>query len=168
MVLFELEPHADERGSVTEVFRRSWLPMDREILQANLSLSRPGVLRGLHFHREQSDYWCLLRGAAFVGLYDLRTRSPSEGVKAGVRLSSETASRGVYIPPGVAHGFYAETDLELVYFVDAYYSGSDEFGVAWDDPRIGIDWPTQEPILSERDRSNPRLDELTSIPAFAS
>ena len=168
MVLVELQPHADDRGSVTELFRRSWLPTERAMVQANLSISRSGVLRGLHFHREQSDYWCVLAGTAFVGLYDLRTGSPTHGAKAEVRLSADRPARGLYIPPGVAHGFFAETDLRLMYFVDVYYSGTDEFGVAWDDPEIGIDWPSEAPILSERDRSNPGVSELTSTPAFTS
>ncbi len=166
MVALELTAHPDDRGSVTEVFRQSWLKRERPMVQANLSISRPGVLRGLHFHREQSDYWCAAAGTAFVGLYDLRRGSPTEGTKQELGLGGQVG-RALLIPPGVAHGFYAESDLSLVYLVDAYYTGQDEFGLAWDDPDVGIDWPTRDPVLSERDRGHPRLGDLSFVPAYA-
>ena len=63
---------------------------------------------------------------------------------------------GLYIPPGVAHGFAALTDVTLVYLLDRYFDGSDEYGVAWDDPEIAADWGIMNPVLSARDRANPR------------
>jgi dTDP-4-dehydrorhamnose 3,5-epimerase len=162
--LLELTTHPDERGSFTEVYRRSWLPGGGEMVQGNLSFSRAGTLRGLHFHRRQADYWLVVRGSALVGLYDLRKGSPTEGSKAEVRLSSEGARHVLYIPRGVVHGFYADTDLLLHYLVDEYYTGDDEFGIAWDDPDVGIDWPGRDPILSDRDRSNPSLGEVRADP----
>jgi len=75
--LFQLKVHPDERGHMAEMFRRSWLPAGREMVQANLSMSRPNVLRGLHVHRKQADYWTILSGTAFIGLYDLRRGSPT-------------------------------------------------------------------------------------------
>ncbi len=165
MVVVDLTSHADERGSVAEVYRESWLAAARPVIQANLSVSRPGVLRGLHFHREQSDYWIPVGGTAFVGLYDLRRGSPTEGTKAELRIGDD-ARRALLIPPGVAHGFYAESELRLLYFVDAYYTGDDEFGLAWDDPDVAIEWPTREPVLSERDRSNPGLQRLPFTPTY--
>ena len=135
------------------------------MVQANLSISRPGVLRGLHFHREQSDYWCPIAGTGFVGLFDLRQGSPTEGAKAELQIGDD-ARRALLIPPGVAHGFYAESDLRLLYFVDEYYTGEDEFGLAWDDPDVGIEWPTRGPLLSQRDRSNPTLQHLPFTPIF--
>jgi dTDP-4-dehydrorhamnose 3,5-epimerase len=152
-----LTAREDDRGSVTEVFRRSWIPGMSEMVQGNLSVSRAGVLRGLHFHRKQADYWFVVSGTAFVGLYDLRVGSPSEGRKAEIRLPADEQRSGLYIPKGVAHGFYAETDLVLQYLVDQYFAGEDEFGIAWDDPEVGIDWPERHPVLSERDRRNPTL-----------
>ncbi|HEX2090433.1 MAG TPA: dTDP-4-dehydrorhamnose 3,5-epimerase family protein [Actinomycetota bacterium] len=165
VVVVDLTWHADDRGSVAEVYRQSWLPGPGGVVQANLSISLPGVLRGLHFHREQSDYWIPVTGTAFVGLFDLRRGSPTAGAKAELRIGDE-ARRALFIPPGVAHGFYAESDLRLLYFVDAYYTGKDEFGVAWDDPEVGIDWPSREPVLSERDRANPALQEIPLPPTF--
>jgi dTDP-4-dehydrorhamnose 3,5-epimerase len=165
VVVVDLTSHSDDRGSVAEVYRASWLPDARPVVQANLSISRLGVLRGLHFHREQSDYWIPVAGTAFVGLYDLRRGSPTEGKKGELRIGDE-ARRALHIPPGVAHGFYAESDLRLLYFVDAYYTGEDEFGLAWDDPEVAIEWPNREPVLSERDRSNPALQEIPFTPTF--
>jgi dTDP-4-dehydrorhamnose 3,5-epimerase len=158
-VRIALVAHPDGRGSFTEIYRRDWIPAMREMVQANFSMSRAGVLRGLHFHRRQADYWCVVSGAAFVGLYDLRAGSPTEGTKAELRLAAVEPS-ALYIPKGVAHGFFAEEDVQLQYLVDEYFTGSDEFGIAWDDPSVGIDWPGSDPILSDRDRSNPTLEEV--------
>lgn len=157
--LVELQPHVDDRGSFTELFRREWIPDAREMVQANLSHSRAGVLRGMHHHRRQADYWIVLEGTAVVGLYDLRSASASSGSSITLRLDASLGLRGLYVPPGVAHGFYAETDLRLNYLVDAPFDASDELGVAWDDPALGIDWPATEPVLSDRDLSNPSLAE---------
>ena len=166
--LVPLPRFPDLRGWFSEVYRQEWLPGGRPMVQSNLSSSRAGVLRGLHFHRRQADYWWVPRGTILVGLYDLRSGSPSAGVGSEVRLSSkDDEPRGIYIPRGVAHGFLAETDVLMHYLVDEYHTGEDEFGVAWDDPDAGIRWGTTDPILSERDRSNPKLAEvLRSPPAF--
>jgi dTDP-4-dehydrorhamnose 3,5-epimerase len=164
--MLPLAQHPDERGSVTEVFRRSWVPWMREAVQGNLSLSRAGVLRGLHFHRKQADYWILVTGRYTVGLYDTRAGSPTEGNAGTIGISSDERS-ALFIPRGVAHGFCAETDVALLYLVDEYYTGGDEFGIAWNDPELGIHWPVERPVLSERDRSNPSLrDVLRDPPRF--
>jgi dTDP-4-dehydrorhamnose 3,5-epimerase len=165
VLLFGLTAHEDSRGLVSEIFRSEWVPRV-EMVQANLSVSRAGVLRGLHFHRLQADYWCVLTGTAFVGLFDLRVGSPTFGAKGELTLSTELGRSSLFIPPGVAHGFYAETDLMLAYFVDRTFDGTDEFGVAWDDPELGISWPNREPILSDRDRANPPLAAIDSPSAF--
>ncbi len=165
--LLPLEPHADERGSLSEAYRRSWLPAGREVLQANLSWSHPGVLRGLHWHARQADYWCVLSGVAHVALVDLRPGSPSRSGTFQRRIDAGARRYGLSIPPGVAHGFFAETEVLLLYMVDVYFTGDDEHGVAWDDPALGLTWPSPTPILSERDRSNPSLAEaLEQAPPF--
>jgi dTDP-4-dehydrorhamnose 3,5-epimerase len=164
--LVPLAPHPDERGFVAEMFRRNWVPGMGEMLQANLSKSQANVLRGLHFHRRQADYWTVLSGTALVGLYDLRKGSPTEGKAAEVELMADSL-RCLYIPKGVAHGFYTPDGILLQYLVDRYYTGDDEFGVAWDDPDVGIAWHAADPILSERDRSNPPLARvLREAPPF--
>jgi dTDP-4-dehydrorhamnose 3,5-epimerase len=165
VVRFSPDAHGDARGSMMEIFRRSWLGAGFEALQANLSESRAGVLRGLHLHGQQTDYWCVLAGTAFIGLVDLRPGSPTFRRSAELRVAANDDRAGLLIPPGVAHGFYAETAVLLLYLVDRYYGGpgADELGLAWDDPSVGIGWPSKEPILSERDRSNPRLEELIAV-----
>jgi dTDP-4-dehydrorhamnose 3,5-epimerase len=156
----------DDRGSFVEFFRQEWLPGDRPMLQANISRSRAGVLRGMHWHRRQADYWFYIQGSAFVGLYDLRAGSSTQGVGLGVDMSGEDGS-GLYVPPGVAHGFCALTDVTMEYLVDAYFTGEDENGVAWDDPDLGIEWPVKDPIVSDRDSSNPSLrNTLLDPPRF--
>ena len=165
-LLIPLTLHPDDRGFFMETYRRSWIPGMDEMVQGNLSRSRAGVLRGLHFHRRQADYWLVVSGAAFVGLYDLRKGSPTEGRKAEIDLSDEDP-RTLYIPNGVAHGFHTADGILLQYLVDRYHTGDDEFGVAWDDPDAGIAWPSSSPVLSERDRSNPSLvDVLREAPVF--
>ena len=162
--ILEIEPHADDRGALSEVYRRAWVPTAEESIQANLSESKPGVLRGLHWHRRQRDYWCFLEGRALATLVDLREGSPTQRDVMTIHVDTDVQRTGISIPPGIAHGFAAETDVLLLYLVDAYYTGEDEFGLAWDDPEIAIAWPNAEPLLSERDRSNPSLAEVLRDP----
>ena len=78
----------------------------------------------------------------------------------GVQADGTNPHHGVFIPPGVAHGFAALTDMTITYLVDGYYNPADELGVAWDDPAIGADWGVTDPVLSERDKTNPQRDAL--------
>ncbi|RMH75792.1 MAG: dTDP-4-dehydrorhamnose 3,5-epimerase, partial [Actinomyces sp.] len=103
-------------------------------------------------------------GTARVVLHDLRTGSPTEGrtwwTDLGRRPDGSHDHRGIYIPPGVAHGFAALTEVTITYLVDGYFNPDDELGVAWDDPDIGADWGVTDPVLSARDRANPRRADL--------
>jgi dTDP-4-dehydrorhamnose 3,5-epimerase len=99
-----------------------------------------------------------------VGLADLRIRRERPPVQTVVLDGDVPAA--LYIPPGVAHGFLALTDLDLIYFVSEEYDGTDEFGVAWNDPALGVPWDVDDPILSQRDRENPEL-RWERIPAFS-
>ena len=159
----DLEVYADVRGSFVEFYRQSWIPSDRSALQGNISRSTSGSLRAMHFHRRQWDYWFVVAGAMFVALVDLRSGSPTVRVTSTLRLSAESP-KGLFIPPGVAHGFLAETDLVLGYLVDRYFDGTDESGIAWNDPELGIGWPVADPVVSDRDRSNPSLSEALRDP----
>ena len=159
VVLVRPDVHGDERGRFVESYRRSWFPDGREMVQGNRSEKQAGALVGLHFHRFQADYWYLLRGKIRVVLHDLRIGSPTEGKTELIDLDGDV-DQGVYIPPGVAHGFAAHTDILLTYLVDNYYDPSDELGLAWDDPEVGADWGVTHPILSGRDQSNPRRAEI--------
>jgi dTDP-4-dehydrorhamnose 3,5-epimerase len=151
--------HGDQRGRFSETYRRSWFPQGREMVQGNRSDKTAGSVVGLHYHLHQSDYWLCPKGTARVVLHDLRRGSPTEGATQIIEIS-DANGRGVFIPPGVAHGFASLTDLTMTYLVDAYYDPNDELGVAWDDPEIGADWGVQDPILSSRDQTNPRRAEI--------
>jgi dTDP-4-dehydrorhamnose 3,5-epimerase len=109
---------------------------------------------GLHFHRRQADWWYVVEGTARVVLHDLRVGSPTDGATMVFDVTGDRPE-GVYIPPGVAHGFASLTELTLTYLVDGYYDPADELGVAWDDPAVGADWGVEAPILSGRDQALP-------------
>ena len=156
-----LSSHADDRGRFVETFRQSWLGDAPAMVQGNRSDSRRGVLRGLHYHLRQADYWYAPSGRILVAMHDMRRSSPTRGASQTLEIG-EGAETGVYIPPGVAHGFQALTDATLTYLVDNYYDASDEFGLAWDDPTAAIPWPIADPLLSDRDKQNPKLDEIAS------
>jgi dTDP-4-dehydrorhamnose 3,5-epimerase len=151
--------HTDARGRFIESYRRSWFPMGREMVQSNRSDRDAGAVVGLHYHLHQADYWFVTRGRAQVVLHDLRVGSPTEGVTQMTELGDENEI-GLFIPPGVAHGFSSLTDLTLTYLVDGYYNPNDERGVAWDDPEIAADWRVVDPVLSDRDLENPRRADL--------
>jgi dTDP-4-dehydrorhamnose 3,5-epimerase len=157
----KLEVHADERGAFIEIMRAGAYP--EVFVQSNHSRSLAGVLRGLHYHRHQADLWYVISGRARVGLADLRTRSATPATATVVLSGDEPAT--LYIPPGVAHGFLAEEPVDLVYWVTAYYDASDEHGVAWNDASLAIDWGTVDPVISDRDSSNPEL-RWDDIPPF--
>jgi len=156
----DLTAWADDRGAFLETFRKAWFPeRSWDALQANCSYSRARVLRGLHYHHRQVDYWFVPHGRIRVALADLRRGSPTRGASATLDLGKDVP-RGVLIPVGVAHGFAALSDAVLTYLVDNYHDGTDEHGVAWDDPAFGLDWGVADPIVSARDRGNPRLGEI--------
>ncbi len=150
------EVFGDNRGRFVETYRRSWFPLGREMVQGNRSDRQLGTLVGLHYHFHQADYWYVTRGRARVVLHDLRIGSPTGGATEILEIG-EHDDRGVFIPPGVGHGFAAVTNLTLTYLVDSYYNPADELGVAWDDPALQADWGIADPLVSARDSANPRL-----------
>lgn len=169
--------HVDGRGSFRELWRASaFAPLDPALagrpgasfLQANISTSAPGVLRGLHLHRHQLDHWIVVAGRAAVALVDVRPLLAGTADRPPVELRETGADTTVTVPAGVAHGFLALEPLELVYLVTGEYDGSDELGFAWDDPLAGVPWPPApgtpdgRPILSDRDRTSPSLGELVT------
>lgn len=156
-----LRPFGDERGRFMETFRKEWFPQRSwQKIQSNRSDSRAGVLRGLHYHHHQVDYWYVLQGAIRAGLVDLRPTSPTYLATQTIEMGTQNEV-GLFIPIGVAHGFVALTDATLTYIVDNYYEGgADEFGVAWNDPDINLVWDISAPILSPRDARNPFLRNI--------
>jgi dTDP-4-dehydrorhamnose 3,5-epimerase len=159
--VFHVRPdvHRDARGCFVETFRRNWVPEAREMVQANRADRTAGSLVGLHYHLHQADYWYVPFGTARVVLHDLRAGGPTDGATETFELGGDEHP-GVFIPPGVAHGFAAVTDMTITYLVDGYYNAADELGVAWDDPQIAADWGVTDPVLSGRDGSNPKRAEI--------
>lgn len=161
--LVDPEVYPDDRGTFVETYRRDWFPSGLEMVQGNRADRRRGCLVGLHYHLHQSDYWYVPAGLARVVLHDLREGSTTDGATLAFDLGPGSAEhrgdaphRGVLIPPGVAHGFAALTDVTLTYLVDRYYNPADELGIAWDDPDVQADWAlTEPPLLSPRDLANP-------------
>jgi dTDP-4-dehydrorhamnose 3,5-epimerase len=151
--------HGDQRGLFIETYRRSWFPNGREMIQGNRANRQQGALVGLHYHLHQADYWYVPFGHARVVLHDLREGGPTDGSTLELDLTGEN-HLGVFIPPGVAHGFSALTDMVITYLVDGYYNPADELGVAWDDPQVAADWGVSDPILSARDQANPSRDDI--------
>jgi dTDP-4-dehydrorhamnose 3,5-epimerase len=127
--------------------------------QGNLSRSDARVLRGLHLHRHQADLWVIVEGHGFVALVDARPAVAALGPPTVETLDAGPGDT-LYLPAGVAHGFYAREPLTLVYLVTNAYDGTDELGFAWDDADAGVRWPDPDPILSGRDASAPPLQEL--------
>ncbi len=156
--------HGDDRGVFVETYRREWFPQGREMIQGNRADRQQGCIVGLHYHLHQADYWYVPFGRARVVLHDLRVDSPTDGATLELTLGSRDDGthdhRGVFIPPGVAHGFASLSDMTITYLVDGYYNPADELGVAWDDAAIGADWGVTDPVLSKRDQANPARHEL--------
>jgi len=155
----EPEIHGDQRGLFIETYRRQWFPHGREMVQANRANRQQGAVVGLHYHLHQADYWYVPFGTAKVVLHDLRDGGPTDGATLCLDLSGDNHV-GVFIPPGVAHGFAAVTDMTITYLVDGYYNPADELGLAWNDPAVKADWGVTDPILSERDKPNPARSKL--------
>ena len=139
----------DERGWFAEVARAAALP--KPIRQTNVSFSRQGTIRGLHFHeRGQDDLFVCLQGRARVVALD---RDTGETFSEDIGDDNFAA---VYVPGHLAHGFEALSDVLMLYHVSEEYDPADpdENGVPWDDPRVVHLWSTRSPILSERDRTD--------------
>ncbi|MGH3059245.1 MAG: dTDP-4-dehydrorhamnose 3,5-epimerase family protein [Gaiellaceae bacterium] len=149
MVVLPLRVFEDERGWFAEIRRESLLP--HVTLQTNVSFSRRGVIRGLHYHeRGQDDLFACLTGMARVVVLD---RETDENFSLDIGEENPVA---VYVPGRHAHGFEALTDLLFCYHVTCEYDPADpdEQGIPWDDPRVRHLWSTDSPILSERDASS--------------
>ena len=159
LAVIEPTVYRDERGYFVETYNENDMKaagLDLRFVQDNQSMSRKGVLRGLHFqkHYPQGKLVRVLEGRVFDVAVDLRAGSPTFGKWFGVELSSENMKQ-FYIPEGFAHGFYVMSDIAVfAYKCTDFYHPGDEGGMKWDDPEIGIEWPLDgnEPLLSEKDR----------------
>jgi dTDP-4-dehydrorhamnose 3,5-epimerase len=172
LVLIEPNVHADSRGFFVETYsQRSWedLGVTAHFVQDNHSRSAAGTLRGLHFqtHPGQPKLVRVARGRAWDVVVDIRRSSPSFGEWESFELDDERNLQ-LYVPIGFAHGFCALSEVvDVSYKVGSYYDPATERGIAWDDPDLGIPWPTDESLVSERDRHNPALAQIKGeLPAW--
>ncbi|MFM7258618.1 MAG: dTDP-4-dehydrorhamnose 3,5-epimerase family protein, partial [Acidimicrobiaceae bacterium] len=142
--IVEPQMHGDSRGIFIETYRREWFPLGREMLQGNRGDRQAGCIVGLHYHLHQADYWYVPIGTCRVVLHDLRVGSPTDGatqvIDIGARADGTHDHRGIFIPPGVAHGFASLTDMTITYLVDGYYNPKDELGLAYNDKAVKADW----------------------------
>jgi dTDP-4-dehydrorhamnose 3,5-epimerase len=166
LLLIEPKRFGDARGFFLESYQAERYAAHgvRDVfVQDNHSRSAKSVLRGLHFQvrRPQAQIVTVMRGRIFDVGVDLRPRSPTFGKWFGAELSDESGPCQLYMAPGFAHGFCVLSDLaDLHYKVSRTYDPGDEGGVAWNDPRIGIQWPIEPSSVHPRDAAYPVLDEL--------
>lgn len=171
VLILEPEVYGDARGYFFESFSRRCFEAAAgtvDFVQDNESLSRYGVVRGLHFQRgadAQAKLVRVVEGRVLDVAVDIRRGSPTFGRHVAAELSSEN-KRQLFIPRGFAHGFAVLSEEALFqYKCDNYYAPHSEGGIAWDDPALGIDWrlPAADILLSEKDRRHPRLMEVPEL-----
>ncbi len=169
VIIVEQKVFGDSRGYFMETYEKRKFAeggITAEFVQDNQSMSTKGVLRGLHFQKThpQAKLVRVIKGAVYDVAVDLRKDSPTYGEYVGAVLSDENKKQ-FYIPKGFAHGFLVLSDVaEFVYKCDDFYYPSDEGGMMWNDPEIGIEWPLdgiEEIKLSEKDKKNPGLHSFS-------
>jgi dTDP-4-dehydrorhamnose 3,5-epimerase len=171
VVLLEPNVHGDDRGFMVETYRRDlWADfgIDVDFVQHNHSRSSKGTLRGLHFQTEpgQAKLVRCPRGKIFDVAVDLRTGSATYGQWEGYELDDET-HRQLFVPAGFGHGFAVLSEIaDVTYLLSSVYDPATESGIAWDDPEVGVEWPVDDPLLSERDKQAPRLAEVVDTLPF--
>lgn len=172
VMLIEPRVFGDSRGFFLETYRQDVLKeagLDVDFIQDNHSRSTKGVLRGLHYQltQPQGKLVRVTRGEIFDVAVDVRKGSPHFGQWYGVTLNEENM-RMLYIPPGFAHGFVVLSDIvDFIYKCTDYYHPQSEQGILWNDPAIGIKWPTAEVNLSDKDQQNPVLDQQKNLSPYA-
>lgn len=159
--LRRLEAHSDSRGAFTEIYSDDWgLPIAPR--QWSLVHSCAGTLRGMHVHLRHDESLLVVSGRVFVGLYDLRPDSPTQGQSMMLEMASKPAQQLVF-PRGLVHGWYFPEDsvhLQAVSEPHSEYGGDDNNGCHYADPELGLQWPATPRFLSERAKGFPSLREL--------
>ncbi len=167
VALIEPQVFGDERGFFVETFSvDSWadLGVDTAFVQHNHSRSSKDTLRGLHFQTQPGQAKLLRcpRGSIFDVAVDLRRDSATFGQWEG-HVLDDVNHHQLYVPVGFAHGFCVLSDVaDVTYLVSSIYDPETEAGISWNDPEVGVEWPVDEPLLSERDKSAPRLSEVAA------
>lgn len=172
LILIDPKSYPDERGFFLETFQKEryqrLLKKDIYFVQDNLSRSRKNVLRGLHYQikQPQDKLITVIRGSVFDVAVDIRTQSATFGQWFGVILNDENHYQ-FFIPKGFAHGFCVLSDIvDFHYKCSDYYNPDAEQGILWSDPNIAIDWPSQAPIISSKDKNYTYLKNLPSTLLF--
>jgi dTDP-4-dehydrorhamnose 3,5-epimerase len=172
LVVVDIDYFQDDRG----FFMESWhqrdfaeAGLDLRFVQEGHSRSGRGVLRGLHYQDMTAPMGKLLRctvGAIFDVAVDVRMSSPTFGRWFGIELSAENKHQ-IYVPEGFAHGFATLSDVaEVQYKQTGFYTPSSEGTLAWNDPDVAVDWPIENPVLSQRDQNGMSLEQYRAAPAF--
>ena len=166
VVLIQPDEHGDERGFFLENFKKSSYESisieNTQFVQDNLSRSKKGVLRGMHYtiNRPQAQLLTVVSGKIFDVVVDLRQNSKTFGQWYGMELG-DGCIRQIYMPHGIAHGFCVLSEwANLHYKVTEEYDPSDEGGLLWNDPVIGIKWPLECPLVGEKDSKFPLLENI--------
>jgi dTDP-4-dehydrorhamnose 3,5-epimerase len=173
VVVLEPKVFGDDRGYFLETWSRQKYEaagIPAVFVQDNVSFSRKGVLRGLHYQNPhaQGKLVQVMSGEVFDVAVDIRAGSPTFGKSVG-EILSEKNHRQMYIPPGLAHGFCVLSDTVLfAYKCTDTYNAAAEGGIFWNDPDLGIDWPIRQPVLSPKDEKYPRLRDVPKdrLPIF--
>lgn len=173
VLLIEPDVFPDDRGFFLETYhcrRYAEAGLDRIFVQDNHSRSRRGVMRGLHYQLRHAQAKLIYAafGEIFDVAVDIRRGSPYFGKWTGTILSDRN-QRQLFIPEGFAHGFSVLSEsADVIYKCSALYAPGDEYGINWADPDLGIDWRTSDPIVSEKDKQNPALNNapLHHLPVF--
>ena len=172
VLIIEPDVHRDARGFFVETYRADRYRANgiaTPFVQDNHTRSVARTIRGLHMQRKrpQAKLVRVVAGEIYDVAVDLRRGSPTFGRAVGIRLSADNF-RQCYIPAGFAHGFCVLTaTAEVEYKCSEVYDPADEFGIAWNDRALAIAWPITDPLLSDRDRRNPTLPEITDqLPSY--
>jgi len=172
VLIIEPTIFGDNRGFFMEIYqadRYATNEIGQRFVQDNLSRSVKGTLRGLHFQnpKSQGKLVTVLRGSVLDVAVDVRIGSPTFARHVMVELN-DINHRQVWVPRGFAHGFIVQSEsADFFYKCDEFYNPSNEFVLQWNDPRLGINWDCESPLLSARDRQGRSLDQLhDKLPVF--
>jgi dTDP-4-dehydrorhamnose 3,5-epimerase len=171
VLLIEPDVFSDARGFFMETFHAAKFTqqgLPEVFLQDNHSRSVRGVLRGLHYQLQhpQGKLVRVVTGEVFDVAVDIRKGSPMFGKWVGAVLS-EANQRQMYVPPGFAHGFCTLSEqADFLYKCTDLYAPGDDYGIAWDDPDLAIEWPQLDYLLSDKDIGNPQLSESDNLPDY--
>jgi len=173
VIIIEPTIFGDRRGFFTETYRKSWFEqagVPSEFVQDNLSRSKKGTLRGLHyqFRNSQAKLVMVTRGEVLDVAVDIRKGSPTFGKHVSAVLNEDN-KRMIFIPEGFAHGFAVlSEEADFQYKCSSYYDPESERTVRWNDPVLKIDWTIREPLLSDKDKAAPLLKEMkdSELPVY--